>query len=207
LPKIVDWETRRDEVLAATWQVISREGLAKTTVRKIAKQAGYSNGILAYYFTDKDDILSAALRLTHQRVSERIQARMRGTRGLEALRTAMEELLPLDEPRLLEAEIEVSFWGQSLGHRDLAELQNEEFDNLLSGLRAVLGEAEELGELRDGLDLDLVTHRLALLVDGLSVQRVLYPAMVPPERQVLLLDELLGDIRKGPPPERWVTGA
>jgi hypothetical protein len=110
----------------------------------------------------------------------------------------MEELLPLDEPRLLEAEIEVSFWGQSLGHRELADLQNEEFDNLLSGLRAVLSEAEELGELRDGLDLDVVAHQLALLVDGLSVQRVLYPAVVPPERQLLLLDGLLTDIRRKP---------
>jgi AcrR family transcriptional regulator len=198
LPKIVDWEARRDEVLAATWQVISREGLAKTTVRKIANEAGYSNGILAYYFNDKDDILSGALRLTHQRVGERIQIRRQGLRGLAALRTAMEELLPLDEVRLLEAEIEVSFWGQSFGHRELAELQHEEFDNLLSGLRAVLVEADELGELRDGLDLDVVTHRLALLVDGLSVQRVLYPAKVPPERQVLLLEDLLADIRRDP---------
>jgi len=47
MPKVVDWDARRDEVLAATWRVIARHGLAGTTVRKIAREAGYSAGVLA----------------------------------------------------------------------------------------------------------------------------------------------------------------
>ncbi len=39
MPKVVDWDARRDEVLAATWRVIARHGLAGTTVRKIAREA------------------------------------------------------------------------------------------------------------------------------------------------------------------------
>jgi AcrR family transcriptional regulator len=191
MPKVVNWEARRDEVLAATWRVIARHGLAGTTVRKIAREAGYSPGVLAHYFSDKQDILGSALVLSHRRVGERMARRAAGLTGLAALRVVMLEALPLDGQRLLEAEIEVSFWGRVLGSPELATLQNAEFERLWSRLRDLLAAASDLGELAPGLDLEEATHRLVALIDGLSVQAVLYPARVPPERQVALLDQLL----------------
>ena len=61
MPKIVDWDARRDEILSATWRVIARDGIAKATIRAIAREAGCSRGILAHYFDDKADILGSAL--------------------------------------------------------------------------------------------------------------------------------------------------
>ncbi len=195
MPKVVDWESRRDEVLAATWRIISREGLAGATIRKIAREAGYSPGVLAHYFSGKQDILGSALVLAHRRVGERMTRRARGLSGLAALRVVMLEALPLDAGRLLEAEIEVSFWGRALGNARLAELQNTEFERLWSRLRGLLAEAEGLGELRAAVDLEEATHQLVALIDGVSVEAVLYPARVPPDRQVALLDTVLAGLR------------
>lgn len=195
MPKVVDWEARRDEVLAATWRIISREGLAGTTIRKIAREAGYSPGVLAHYFSDKQDILGSALVLSHRRVGDRMTRRAAGLAGLAALRVVMLEALPLDGQRLLEAEIEVSFWGRALGSPALAELQNAEFERLWRRLRTHLDDAAGLGELRAGLDLEEATHRLVALIDGLSVEAVLYPARVPPQRQTALLDTVLDSLR------------
>jgi AcrR family transcriptional regulator len=200
MPKVVDWDARRDEVLAATWRVIARHGLAGTTVRKIAREAGYSPGVLAHYFSDKQDILGSALVLSHRRVVERMDRRAAGLAGLAALRVVMLEALPLDGQRLLEAEIEVSFWGRALGSPDLATLQNAEFDRLWSRLRSLLLDAQNLRELATGTDLEEATHRLVALIDGLSVEAVLYPARVPPERQIVLLDQLLGSFAKAQQP-------
>jgi len=61
MPKIVDWDARRDEILAATWRVIARDGIARATIRAIAREAGCSRGILAHYFDDKADILGLHL--------------------------------------------------------------------------------------------------------------------------------------------------
>ena len=69
MPKIVNWDERRDEILSATWRVIARDGIAKATIRAIAREAHCSPGILAHYFDDKADILGAALLLSHRRVS------------------------------------------------------------------------------------------------------------------------------------------
>jgi len=114
-----------------------------------------------------------------------------GLRGLDALRVVMLEALPLDSKRDLEAQIEISFWGRALGNAELRELQHREFERLCRRLRGHLAEAGELGQLRDGVDLDFVTHQLVVLIDGLSAERVLYPDRVPPGRQIELLDQLL----------------
>jgi AcrR family transcriptional regulator len=191
MPKIVDWDARRDEILSATWRVIARDGIAGATIRAIAREANCSRGILGHYFDDKADILGAALVLSHRRVGARMSGVTAGLHGLAALRAVMLEALPLDEQRDLEAQIEISFWGRALGNAELRELQHTEFDRLRDRLRGHLEEAAGRGELAGGCDLALATHQLVVLIDGLSAERVLYPDRVTPQRQVQLLDHLL----------------
>lgn len=191
MPKVVDWDARRDEILSATWRVIARDGLDKTTVRAIAREANCSQGILSHYFDDKDDILAKALVMSHRRVRERTVEKTKGVRGLAALRIAMSEALPLDDEREIEAQIEVSFWSRVLSDDELTSLQRSEVATLRARLHGHLTEADDLGELRGGLDLDVATHELLVLIDGLSVQYVHHPVQVPPARQIQLLDRLL----------------
>jgi AcrR family transcriptional regulator len=204
MPKIVDWDSKRDEVLSATWRVIARDGITGATIRAIAKEANCSRGILGHYFADKADILGSALVLSHRRVGARMSAAAAGLTGLEALRIVMLEALPLDGRRDLEAQIEISFWGRALGNAELRDLQHSEFDKLCARLRGHLVEAAELGELRDDCDLDLATHQLVALIDGLSAERVLYPDRVSPARQTEMLGRLL---RSFAAPARVVPGS
>jgi hypothetical protein len=118
-----------------------------------------------------------------------------GLTGLNALRNVMLEALPLDDRRDLEAQIEISFWGRALGNAPLRDLQHSEFDRLSARLRGHLDEAAEQGELGSGCDPDLATQQLLVLIDGLSAQRVLYPDRVTPQRQIEMLDRLLGSFR------------
>jgi hypothetical protein len=127
-----------------------------------------------------------------------MNARAAGLTGLEALRVVMLEALPLDEQRDLEAQIEISFWGRALGNPGLRELQHTEFDRFAERLRAYLAQAEQDGELRDGVDLTLAAHQLLVLIDGLSAERVLYPDRVTPDRQQQMLDQLLAGLRREP---------
>jgi AcrR family transcriptional regulator len=191
MPKIVDWEARRDEILSATWRVIARDGLAGATIRAIAREANCSRGILAHYFDDKADILGAALVLSHRRVGARMDAATAGLAGLKALRVVMLEALPLDDERDLEAQIEISFWGRALATPELRELQHSEFERLWRRLLQHLEEAERLGELGDRVDPGFATHQLVALIDGISAERVLYRDRIPPGRQVAMLDHLL----------------
>ncbi|MGW3348065.1 TetR/AcrR family transcriptional regulator [Nonomuraea rubra] len=175
MPKIVDHDERRREVLSAASRVIVRDGIDAATTRAIAKEAGYSNGVLAHYFADKDEILLSALRHSHRRIRERLTGKVAGTTGLAALREVLLDNLPLDAERAVETRLEVSFWSRSLAAERLAEVQRAEAGELRSAVRELLGQASEAGELAADDDLDDVTERLLALVDGLSLHLLLYP--------------------------------
>ncbi|MFG1958518.1 TetR/AcrR family transcriptional regulator [Nonomuraea sp. NPDC049028] len=194
MPKIVDHDERRREVLSAARRVIVRDGIDAATTRAIAKEAGYSNGVLAHYFADKDEILLSALRQSHQRIRERLTRKIEGATGLAALRELLLDNLPLDAERTQETRLEVSFWSRSLASERLAEVQRTEAAELRGVVRTLLGEARAAGELTTDENLDDITERLLALVDGLSLHLLLYPgrlARVDLERLMLsTLDHL-----------------
>ena len=55
---------RRDEIVAATRRVVAQDGVAGTTTRKIAAEAGLPLGAVHYWFRGKDEVLEA-LALEH----------------------------------------------------------------------------------------------------------------------------------------------
>src|SRR5439155_4308379 len=171
--------------------VIARAGMVGATMREIAREAGVSTGILAHYFTDKEDLLGFALRLSHSRIYERFYARTRGLVGLAALRVIMLEALPLDQERLLEAQIEMNFLSLAVGNESLRELQNREFERFWDLLHHRVSEAQTLDEISTTVDADSITHQLIILVEGISLEAVLYPARVAPDRQSKILERFL----------------
>jgi AcrR family transcriptional regulator len=195
VPKIVDWDARRDDVLEAAWRVMARDGYAKTTIRRIALEAGFSHGVLNHYFDNKHDILMSALLLCHQRVRERTRKHSEGLEGLDALRVAMLEALPLDSARALEAKIEVSFWHEVLGNPELADVQAKEIERLWGRIYGLLEEARGLGQLRPDLRLEDATDQLLIMIDGISAKCVMHPDRIPPSRQLALLDAQLATLR------------
>jgi AcrR family transcriptional regulator len=197
VPKIVDHDLRQQELVSATWQVIARTGIVGVTTREIAREARVSTGVLAHYFANKEELLAAALNRSHQQVYARLRERTQGLLGLDALRVVMLEALPLDEQRLLEAQIEVNFWSLALGHEALRELQHEEFERFWDVLHYRVSEAQKLGQVWPDLDADDVTHQLMVLVEGLSLEAVLYPSRATPDRQTATLDSFLGRISSG----------
>ena len=197
MPKIVDWDQRRDEILSATWRVIARDGITGATIRAIAKEANCSRGILGHYFDDKADILGlGASALAPPRRRPDGAPASAGLTGLDALRHVMLEALPLDERRDLEAQIEISFWGRALGNAPLRDLQHSEFDRLCARLRGHLARGRRAGRARAATATSTLRRiSFVVLIDGLSAQRVLYPDRVTPQRQVEMLDRLLGSFR------------
>src|SRR2546427_1614844 len=52
---------RRTAIVRATVRCLARDGYTGLTMKKVAREAGVSQGILHYYFADKRAILVAAL--------------------------------------------------------------------------------------------------------------------------------------------------
>ncbi len=194
MPKIVDHAERRREVLDATWRVIGREGLEAATVRRIAAEAGCSIGVLAHYFQDKEDILISAHQLAFARARQRILDATRDRTGLTALRAAVLEALPLDAERLLEAQVDVSFLGQTVGNEHLREVRSASNAGSRLLWRSFVVQAQEAGEVPASAEPDLLVDEIMAWIESLSIQALITPERTTPEHQLLLVDRLLARI-------------
>jgi len=120
MPKIVDHEQRRNEIALVACRVVAQYGFDQATIVRIAREAGYTTGMVAHYFDTKQDIVIAALRLILRRSEERLTPQAPGaTPDLLALLT---ESLPVDETRYIECAFWISFWGQVPADRRLKRI-------------------------------------------------------------------------------------
>jgi len=193
MPKKVDQDERRMELLRATWQVIARDGIENATVRTIAKETGYSAGTLAHYFADKDDILVSALRLSHEQIAARWEAKLDGLSGIEALHELVMDNLPLDDERILETRLAMNYWSRAVTHEQVVSSQWRKGPSLFHRLADLVRESQYRGEIRTEESPEEIAERLHSLIDGLSLHSLLYPERVDRERQVELME---GEFRR-----------
>ncbi|ARP73746.1 TetR/AcrR family transcriptional regulator [Streptomyces pluripotens] len=60
MPRQVDREARRGEILAAAVRVFARHGYADSRIEDIAREAGMAKGSVYLYFSSREDLLRAA---------------------------------------------------------------------------------------------------------------------------------------------------
>ena len=120
MPKLVDHKQRRDEIALVACQVVAEYGFEQATIVRIAREAGYTTGMVAHYFDTKHEIIIAALRLILRRIEERLTgAAGDGEPQLLALLT---EALPIDATRFNECAFWAAFWGQVSADRRLKRI-------------------------------------------------------------------------------------
>jgi AcrR family transcriptional regulator len=183
MPKVVDHDARREELVHAAWRVIAERGIDEVTIREIAREAGYSSGVLAHYFENKDDLLVHALRMSHEQIYRRYEAEVDTPLQYDAVRAVLMDNLPLDEQRDLETRIEMSFWARSLRNESLSEIQHQESEYLQGLIRRLIGGSQAEGAVSTEHSTDQIVDLLATLIDGISLHALLYPDRMTPERQ------------------------
>lgn len=197
MPKKVDHDERREELVLAAWRVIAAQGIDEVTIRDIARESGYSSGVLAHYFENKDDLLAHALRLSHTRIRKRYDAEREKAEAAEALRAILLDNLPLDEQREMETRIEMSFWARALRNGDLHDIQQGESETLRTLLRELIEQAQEDGKIAAGYDREEVLELLGAMIDGISLHALLYPKRLPPKRQAAVMEFALRLLAEG----------
>ena len=122
MPKIVDHAQRRDEIALVACRVVAEYGFEQATMMRIARQAGYTTGMVAHYFDTKQDIIIAALRLILRRIEERLTPD--GADRQTDLLSVLTEALPVDETRYIECAVWIAFWGQVTSDRRLKRINS-----------------------------------------------------------------------------------
>ncbi|MFD1713340.1 TetR/AcrR family transcriptional regulator [Amnibacterium flavum] len=191
MPKFVDHDQRREELIEVVWQLIATEGLEAVTTRRIAEVSGRANGTLLYYFPNKDAVITAAFRYTFDSTNRRADAADDHRYGLAGLRTLCLEIMPLDEIRLMEARIVLTFWQQAMSSTENADTYAGMMNDWRSEMTARIHEAQRDGFASTGLDVASTVDELLSMLMGLQVMSVLTPADTTPERQLAQLDSFM----------------
>lgn len=182
MPKIVDHEQRRAEIVSATWRLIARKGIGATTMRQIATEAGFANGALRHYFANKDDLLFRAYRHVFDATNERFASNANGLTGLAALDALCAEIMPLDEERRLEARIVIPFFEHAINDPAYATLLQDTMDEWVTQFTTHLTQAVQDGDLRTDLDATTTAEALLALLQGMQITAVLIPEHAAPSQ-------------------------
>ena len=74
MPKIIDHDQRRRDIVEVAKSIILKGGFEAATMRSIAAEAGFANGALKHYFPGKESIVAATFETILQQMSEGVEA-------------------------------------------------------------------------------------------------------------------------------------
>ncbi|MBG0567239.1 TetR/AcrR family transcriptional regulator [Actinoplanes aureus] len=191
MPKIVDHDQRRDEIIEAYLTVVARDGLPAATTRAIAAELGVGTGALWHYFDGYDAVAAGAYQRITERTNARIAAATAELRGLDAVHAMLREILPLEKETVDEAYVVVGFWGRLAANDKIAATRADVDEYWHDLLGRHLAEAVQDGRLDPGTPVDDVIDVLLSIAVGQQVHAIMGSDLADPARQLRMIDYCL----------------
>jgi TetR/AcrR family transcriptional regulator, transcriptional repressor of bet genes len=181
MPKIVDHEQRREQIALVACQVVAQYGFEQATIVRIAREAGYTTGMVAHYFDTKQDIIIAALRLILRRIEERLTPS--GSVGPELL-AVLTEALPVDETRYTECAFWIAFWGQVPADKRLKRINGWLHREYLRLFERCLARGWREWRQWPAATREQVLRSVVTFINGITASTVTSRSDWPAERQI-----------------------
>ena len=142
MPKIVDKEAKKLEILHAAMQVFARKGIVKTKMIDIASEAGVGKGTIYEYFRSKEEIFTSAYQFLIKITERGVDSVLRSTDDPEKkLRLLMETSFNIfmhDGGEF--AEIMMDFWAEGVRKKDSDVLKIINLKEIYAEYRRVLSQ-------------------------------------------------------------------
>ncbi|WP_238364200.1 TetR/AcrR family transcriptional regulator [Mesobacterium pallidum] len=161
------------KMLRAAIALIGRKGTAGANLAQIGLDAGYSRGLPVQRFGTKLALLEAVLDAIEERFLRQVAERVGDRRGCAALaeriRFQMEAVRDMPDSAVALYQLIVDSSGSvpELKPRVQA-LQRAYRDNL----RGYMQEAQSMGELREGVDIDQSVRAVSGTISGICIQAI-----------------------------------
>lgn len=185
MPKLVDHEARRREIVAAYLTAVSRIGHRATTSRAVAEELGVAVSVLWHYFPSFDQVIERAAAEVGDRTLARIEASASGLRSLARIEAIMDELLPVSKQTRDEAAVVVGFWGL-LARRSRLSSSAASRDAWSGLIEDALREALADGELRPDTPVQALVAVLRSITFGQQVEQVIVEETTPEQHRAVL---------------------
>ncbi|MGB6604455.1 MAG: TetR family transcriptional regulator C-terminal domain-containing protein [Steroidobacteraceae bacterium] len=184
MPKIVDHDQRRDEIALVACRVVAEHGFDQTSMVRIAREAGYTTGMLAHYFASKQDIIIAALRLILHRIEERLTGTPAQSAEGPDLLMLLTEALPVDEHRRIECAFWTTFWGQVPTDKRLKRINSWVHREYLRLFERCLAQCWREWPRWQPQVREQVLQSVVTFINGLTASAIANPGDWPAARQI-----------------------
>ncbi|MET2826445.1 transcriptional regulator BetI [Mesorhizobium shangrilense] len=159
-------DIRRIELIEAAHRVFLTDGLNGLTTTRICREAGMSQGILTYYFKNKEEVLFEMVRYANRLLMDDVVTRLRrANSNWERLKAIFEGNFPEEHYVANTANAWSSFYAAAASNERYAMLQQLFYRRLRSNL------ASALANILSAAQLDHFTNGVAALIDGLWLRR------------------------------------
>ena len=184
MPKIVDHELYRKELLQKCFDLFAQKGYGSLTIRQIAKEIGVSTGTLYHYFASKEDLFIQLIEeITEQDIlTANNEAENQSLTTIEAKIQALGQFIVKNE---------AYFHKQTLLYINFLQQSGLEQKALVEAVKKSYKRYQE--EVMRFLDIKntAIANHISCLIDGLMLQRVFAPDLVDFEEQINLLAQIL----------------
>jgi len=183
---------RRRSLIEAAYRIIAEQGLKGLRTRAVAAQVGLTHATLHYYFPTKEALIQAVIDYAvFQKLLSGIPLVSEDRGGtpveqLHALLSGLAQSIREDMTNVLVLYELILHTQHDPAIRDLF-LREEVFGNWYNGLKVLLEQGIQLGQLRAGLDPGSASSVLITFILGLGII-LLVPLPTPPEQ---IFDQLM----------------
>jgi len=200
MPKIVDHAERRLTISRAVVATIEKHGLAGTTIRSIVREGGFSAGVLAHYFKNKEEMVSFAFEVIAENAFERLTERLPSIDTLNAkLQFILEEMLPSPCKTKSGVTVSISFWSAALNDPTLRIQFKKQYQIWKRFFVNALEQGIHMQELKAGCDVSMEADLLIAQADGLMLSMTLDPGRVPISQVNVLIQRIISSLTSREP--------
>lgn len=161
---------RKNQIVKATVDCITKFGYHNFSMQDVAKTAGVSKGIIHYYFLNKDDLMMSVLSKVAGDIEDLLHADMNQTDTPEKrLRVFMGVVFDVVTKTREYYQVNMDFWTQINQKEEVKNVIATHYQKFRERAEKVIIEGIEKGHFKKVESRDFASYIIAV-IDGLSLQ-------------------------------------
>lgn len=173
MPKIVDKEKMRNDILDAAMRVFAEKGYHATTVSNVAEAASLAKGTLYIYFKSKDAMTTAIVDRHLAGITEQIAAETL-CQTLDAFLEDLQQTMDVPTEQAAFHRVFFEVFGPSFASDEFTDHVAQFFDKLGSYYAKQIAHLQRMGEIAEHHNAVSLGRVLASMLDGVVLHKGLF---------------------------------
>ena len=201
MPRVVDKEAKKMQILQVAMKVFARKGVVKTKMIDIATEAGIGKGTIYEYFRSKEEIFASAFTYFFEtmmgEINQAIQAEHDPVRQLQIITEL--SLKSLIEGNAEFADIMMDFWAEGVRNKNQVMLSSINLKGIYADYRKIVAKILKSG-INQGIfkkmDINAAASVFIGTFDGIMLQWILDRKIVNLHKVLsILMDTFINGIK------------